>query len=257
MSKNNKNEKNRSHSAGCGCTPTLFADMIENAGFELSRRQFIKDVTAVGGMLAVGGVASSALTGCKTASKDSKADVIYHGGPILTMIKDGDRVEALAVKNGAIHAVGTLKEVMKLKGSDTNVVDLGGKCLMPGFIDPHSHLVMQSVKFSTANLDPKPIGEVGTIADIQRILKDWIEQKQIEPGKWVIGWGYDDTGIKEKRHPNRDDLDAVSTEHPILLMHISSHLMTGNSKMLEEIGITAKTKDPEGGVIQRKSNNRE
>jgi predicted amidohydrolase YtcJ len=251
MSKNNKNEKDRSHSAGCGCTPTLFTSMIENAGLELSRRQFIKDVTAVSGMLAVGGLASSALTGCKTASSGTKADTIFHGGPILTMVADGDRSEALAVKDGAIQAVGTLKEVMKLKGSGTNVVDLGGKCLMPGFIDPHSHLVMQSVKFSTANLDPKPIGEAGSIADIQRILRDWIEQKQIEPGKWVIGWGYDDTGIEEKRHPNRDDLDAVSTEHPILLMHISSHLMTGNSRMLKETGINAETKDPDGGVIQR------
>jgi predicted amidohydrolase YtcJ len=104
---------------------------------------------------------------------------------------------------------------------------------MPGFVEPHSHIVMQSAKFSTANLDPKPIGEAGTIADIQRILREWIEEKKPEPGKWIIGWGYDDTGIAEQRHPNRDDLDAVSTDCPMLLMHISSHLMTGK---LEDLG---------------------
>ena len=68
----------------------------------------------------------------------------------------------------------------------------------------------------------------------------------------MIGWGYDDTGIAEQRHPTRDDLDAVSTEHPILLIHISSHLMTGNSRMLADAGIAADTPNPAGGVIQRK-----
>ena len=252
MSKNHKYEKDQHYSIDCSCTPTLFSDMIDNAGLELSRREFIKRVTAVGGMLSVGGLTTSALAGAKAAGGDSKADTIYHGGSILTMIKDGDRVEALAVKKGRILAVGNMAEVEARKGMDTKLINLDGKCLMPGFFDPHSHIVMQSVKFSVANLDPKPIGEAGSIADIQRILRDWIDKEKPKAGQWVIGWGYDDTGIEEQRHPNRDDLDAVSTDHPILLMHISSHLMTGNSKMLEEIGVTRETQDPEGGKIQRK-----
>jgi predicted amidohydrolase YtcJ len=256
MSKKKRRDHDCSLPAGCGCKPDLFANMIENAGLELSRREFIKGAGAAGGMLAFGGLMSSC-SDSRTVSEGEKADAIYHGGPILTMTKDGDRAEALAVKNGRIMAVGALSEVMATKGGDTKMIGLGGKTLMPGFFDPHSHLCMQSAKFSTANLDPKPIGEAGSIADIQRILKERIEQKKIEPGKWVIGWGYDDTGIEEKRHPNRDDLDAVSTEHPILLMHISSHLMSGNSKMLEVLGITADTKDPDGGVIQRKSGSNE
>lgn len=247
-----EHKKNHLHLTDCGCTPILFSEMIENAGLELSRREFIKGASVIGGMLAVGGVATSALASSKPAGDDSKADTIYHGGPIITMKKDGDRVEALAVKEGQILAVGTMEEVKARKGVDTKLINLDGKCLMPGFFDPHSHVVLQSVKFSTANLDPKPIGETGSMGDIQRILREWIDKKKIEPGQWVIGWGYDDTGIEEQRHPNRDDLDAVSTEHPILLMHISCHLMTGNSKMLEEIGVTSETQDPEGGKIQRK-----
>jgi predicted amidohydrolase YtcJ len=249
--------KDKYHSNGCGCVPALFKDMIENAGLELSRRDFIRGTTVACGMFAAGGVVTSALSGNKAMAADNKADTIYHGGSILTMVTDGDRTEALAVKDDRILAVGALSEVMAYKGTDTKVVDLKGKCLMPGFFDPHSHIVMQSVKFSTANLDPKPIGEAGSIADIQRILREWIDQKKLKPGQWVIGWGYDDTGIEEQRHPNRDDLDAVSKDHPILLMHISSHLMTGNSKMLEEIGVTSETKDPEGGKIQRKPGSNE
>ena len=246
------------HPTGCGCQPTLFVDMIETAGMELSRRELIKGAGSVGGLLALGalgafgGLAAAAFAESPDVQDDGKADAIYYGGPILTMVKDGDRAEALAVRNGRILAVGPLAEVEATKGTDTKIIDLGGKTLMPGFFDPHSHMVLQSAKFATANLDPKPIGEAGSIADIQRILRDWIEQKKVPPGKWVIGWGYDDTGIAEQRHPTRDDLDAVSTEHPILLIHISSHLMTGNSKMLAEAGIAADTPNPGGGVIQRK-----
>ena len=252
MARNHKDDKECIHNAGCGCTPSIFVNMMERAGLELSRRDFIKRTTAVGGMVALGGLTSSVLTGCSSAKIGAPADAIYFGGPILTMVNDGDRAEALAVKNGQILAVGTKTEVMASKGSETKLIDLGGKTLMPGFYDPHSHVVLQSAKFATANLDPIPIGEAGSIADIQRVMRDWIKEKKIAPGQWAVGWGYDDTGMREQRHPTRDDLDAVSTEHPILLMHISCHLMSCNSKLLEVLGITRDTKDPEGGVIQRK-----
>ena len=257
MTKKQNDQKDCIHSAGCGCTPPLLVNMMEKAGLKLSRRDFIKNTTAAGGMIVIGGLASSMLGGCKDANTDTPADTIYYGGPILTMVKDGERAEALAAKDGRIVAVGAKAEIMAGKGSDTKLIDLGGKTLMPGFFDPHSHIVIQSAKFGTANLDPVPIGETGSVADIQRIMGNWIEQKKLKPGEWAIGWGYDDTGIKDQRHPTRDDLDAVSTDHPILLVHISAHLMACNSKLLEELGITSDTKDPEGGVIQRKPGSNE
>ncbi len=240
------------HVFGCSCSPPLLVDMLEKAGMDLSRRNFIKGASAVVGMFALGSLPAPAHGISTPLDQDAMADAIYHGGPILTMTDEGGRVEALAVQNGRILVTGSLAAVMAKKGPDTKMIDLEGKTLMPGFFDPHSHVALQSAKFATANLDPKPIGEAGSIADIQRILKDWIKEKQIKPGGWVIGWGYDDTGIEELRHPNRDDLDAVSTEHPIVLVHISGHLMTGNSRMLDEVGITDETANPEGGVIQRK-----
>ena len=186
-----------------------------------------------------------------TTAEAQTADVIFSGGPIYTMIRDGHRVEATAVEKGKIIATGTMEDILKMKGPGTKLVDLDGKSMMPGFIDAHSHVVQQSLKFAVVNLDPAPIGDVESIEDIQRKLRQRIEEKQLEPGKWLFGWGYDDTGVTEGRHPNREDLDAVSTTHPILLMHISSHLMTANSKALELAGITADTPDPEGGKIQR------
>lgn len=113
------------------------------------------------------------------------------------------------------------------------------------------------IKFSVVNLDPYPIGDVKTIADVQRKLRERIEKTNHEKGKWVFGWGYDATGLEEMRHPNRDDLDAVSKDHPILLMHISNHLMTANSMAHEIAGITAATQDPAGGKIQRRPGSNE
>lgn len=173
------------------------------------------------------------------------------------MIRDGDRAQALAVRGDRIVAVGSRQDVMTLKGASTRMVDLKGRALMLGFIDAHSHVVQQSLKFSVVNLDPSPIGDVKTIADVQRKLRARISEKTLAPGQWVFGWGYDDTGLKEMRHPNRDDLDAVSKDHPILLMHISNHLMTANSKALEIAGITAATPDPQGGKIQRRPGSKE
>lgn len=188
---------------------------------------------------------------------DKMADVIYYGGPIVTMICDGDRVEAIAIGDGKILATGRTDDVMGFKGEGTKLVDLAGRCLMPGFIDSHSHFALQSAKFSTVNLDPVPIGDVKNIADIQHKLKEYIETKKPKPGQWIYGWGYDDTGLEEMRHPNRDDLDAVTTENPIALIHISTHFAAGNSKALEMAGITAETPDPDGGLYQRRSGSQE
>jgi len=120
------------HPTGCGCQPTLLVDMIETAGMELSRRELIKGAGSVGGLLALGalgGLASAAFAQSPDVQDDGKADAIYYGGPILTMVKEGDRAEALAVRNGRILAVGPLAEVEAIRGADTKIIDLGGKTL--------------------------------------------------------------------------------------------------------------------------------
>lgn len=254
----------------CDCQ-SILSDLIETSGkYLIKRNKFIKLSTGTAALLAlyntIGSNASASNSQVveKVPSKnnsiaqgDNEVNTIYFGGSIVTMVSDGDRVEALAVKAGKIVAVGNLKDIMSLKGPKTKMVDLKGQCLMPGFVDPHSHVVMQSAKFATVNLDPAPIGKVTSIADIQRFLQEYIETKKPEVGTWILGWGYDDTAPEGMRHPTREDLDAVSTEHPIFLVHISNHLFACNSKLLEIVGINADTPDPEGGRIQRKKNSNE
>jgi hypothetical protein len=114
--------------------------MMEKAGLKLSRRDFIRGTMAVGGMFVTGGLASSMLAGCKAANTDTPADTIYYGGPILTMVKDGERAEALAAKDGRIVAVGAKAEVMAGKGNDTKLIDLGGK-------DPHAGILRSTFPY--------------------------------------------------------------------------------------------------------------
>jgi predicted amidohydrolase YtcJ len=181
------------------------------------------------------------------------ADAIYIGGPIITMNDAAPRAEAVAVKDGKIIAVGTQAEVEKLKSPGTATIDLAGKALLPGFIDAHGHVFTTGIQAASANLLPAPDGEGNSIAKIQEILREYAQGKTAKDFNLILGFGYDDAQIAEKRHPTRQDLDEVSKDVPILLIHQSCHLGAMNSKALELAKIMADTKDPQGGVIRREA----
>lgn len=187
------------------------------------------------------------------------ADVIYSGGIILTMDESNPRVEAVAVKNGRLLAVGMADEVMRLKSNDTKMVDLGGRTMLPGFIDSHGHVIGGGLQALAANILAPPDGLVDSIAQLQKTLSEWVDANQdlIKEADLILGFGYDNAQLKELRHPTREDLDKVSTDVPVLVVHQSSHLAALNSKALELVGYTADTPDPEGGVIQRQPGSRE
>ena len=215
-------------------------------------------MTIAASLAGCGGTSTEEGAAKPSAGPSQLRQTIYYGGPILTMVGDAPQyAEAIVQREGKIIFVGSRSEALERFGDAADEVDLEGRTLLPGFIDAHSHVVQQTLKFAVVNLDPSPIGDVRTIADIQRKLQERIEETAPEPGAWVFGWGYDDTGVEEQRHPTRDDLDAVSTDHPILLMHISSHLMAANSRALEAAGITADTPDPAGGKIRRQPGSNE
>jgi predicted amidohydrolase YtcJ len=204
--------------------------------------------------IAAGFVQSLAL-----AAPVTPADAIYTGGPIVTVNEFQPQVEALAVRGGRIAAAGYRDEVMKLKGSKTRLVDLGGSTLVPGFVDPHGHVFNTGIQAISANLLPRPDGAVNDIAEMQAALKAWAAQNEKLTKKygWIVGFGYDDAQLKEQRHPTRDDLDKVSRELPVVIVHQSGHLGAMNSKALQLVGINADTKDPQGGLIRRKSGSQE
>jgi predicted amidohydrolase YtcJ len=187
------------------------------------------------------------------------ADAIYTGGDIVTVNELQPQAEAVAVKDGLILAVGYRDEVMKLKGAGTRVVDLAGNTLAPGFVDPHGHVFQTGIQAISANLLPRPDGGVNDIAQLQAALKLWAGQNQALTARfgWIVGFGYDDAQLKEQRHPTRVDLDQVSTDLPVVIVHQSGHLGAMNSKALEILGLNAGTKNPPGGVIRRKEGSQE
>jgi hypothetical protein len=188
-----------------------------------------------------------------TAAAQS-ADRIWSGGAVLTMNDAAMRAEAVAEKGGTIIAVGKAADVMKHKGPTTEMVDLKGRTLVPGFVDAHGHIVVGGLQALSANLLAPPDGKVQDIASLQQTLRDWVQKNAaaVEKVKIIVGFGYDNSQLKELRHPTKEELDAVSTDIPVLIVHQSGHLATVNSAMLKEIGYDAGTKDPAGGVIQRK-----
>ncbi|MBN7764141.1 amidohydrolase, partial [Nitratireductor aquibiodomus] len=180
----------------------------------------------------------------------------YSGGPILTINDAQPTAEAVAVKDGRILAVGALADIEAHKGDETTVFELDGRAMVPGFVDSHGHVVFGGLQALSANLLPPPDGGVADIASLQESLRKWIEDnaETVDKVQMVIGFGYDNAQLAELRHPTREELDAVSTELPILIVHQSGHLGVVNSKALELAGVTADTKDPSGGVIRRDEN---
>ena len=203
-------------------------------------------------------VAAAALAACMAfaapVSAQQTADSIWSGGPIITMNDKAMRAEAVAVAGGKILAVGKRSEVMKLKGPATKLMDLNGRTLVPGFVDAHGHVVIGGLQALSANVLAPPDGKVTDIASLQQTLRDWAQKNAavVDKMKIIVAFGYDNSQLKELRHPTKEELDAVSKDVPVIIIHQSSHLATVNSVMLKELGFDANTKDPAGGVIQRK-----
>lgn len=184
------------------------------------------------------------------------ADTLYSGGTILTVDDRQPQVEAVVVRNGRLAFVGTRRAALDFSPA-ARQVDLQGHTLTPGFIDGHSHVSGTGLQALSANLLPAPDGEGNSIPDLQRIMRRFLTGTAIPGGyKVLIGFGYDDSQLAERRHPTREELDAITTQIPVILMHQSGHLGAYNSKALEVAGITAATPDPEGGVIRRESGSR-
>lgn len=173
-------------------------------------------------------------------------ETLFYGGSIITMESPEDKPEAVLVRDGVIKKVGTLDEVRKCAGKRVCERNLDGKCLMPAFIDSHSHITMTGQVSVLADLT-----ECESFKDVITVLQHYIEKNHITGKKAVLGFGYDHNTLKECEHPTKSVLDQVSKEIPIMILHVSGHLACVNSKALELAGITKDTKNPQGGVIGR------
>jgi len=198
------------------------------------------------------------LAACSQPPLEQTAHKIFSGGTIITMNDEQPTVEAVAIKDGKILALGSLEDInQQYKGQQTQSHDLAGATLMPGFFDSHSHLASVGMKQAMVNLDSPPAGSVTSIKDIQELLKQKLENQPPSEGQWLLGMGYDHAMLSDKRHPTKMDLDKISKDVPIALLHFSLHMAVLNSKALELEGINAHSKDPAGGHIHRLTNSQQ
>jgi hypothetical protein len=150
--------------------------------------------------------------------------------------------QALAVKDGRIVEVGGTDEILWLREDETELVDLGGRAVVPGFVDPHNHFSIGA--YDTLWADCR---EARTVADVQRALREGAATTP--PGEWVRAVGYDHTALGV--HPTRHDLDDAVPDRPAIVMHFSHHQCVANSRALRAAGIARGTPDPRGGEIAR------
>lgn len=195
------------------------------------------------------------LISCKNEnSKNNSATKLYFNGDILTMRGNSPEYkEALIVKDKIIQFVGSKVEAMKIIGNNVKSIDLKGNTLLPGFIDGHAHFASFSAQAIGAKILPPPDAGAKDIPSLIEILKKWNTPDNRALTGWIFGMGFDDSVLEEKRFPTKHDLDQVSTEYPIMIVHISGHFAVVNSKALELLKITSTTKNPEGGIIRREN----
>jgi predicted amidohydrolase YtcJ len=211
-------------------------------------------VMALGGLVTVTPLADT------RHLEQPSADAIYFGGDILTMAGEQPQyAESLVVIDEDIIFVGDKKSALLYAGDTTKLIDLEGHTLLPGFIDPHSHVYGVGLQAMVANLLPPPDGQAKTVDDLVRLLSEAQSDPRYKPfiksTGLIMGFGYDDAELD--RYPLAADLDKVSTDKPVIIVHTSGHLSVVNSAAMALFGINADSKDPQGGVIRRKPDSME
>jgi predicted amidohydrolase YtcJ len=174
-----------------------------------------------------------------------QADLVLTNGNIITLKQKGNRAQAVAIKNGNILAVGSNAQISKYIGKATRKLDLKGKTVMPGFNDVHQH----PAPVYTFNA-PYAVLRLDTVSSMKNLLSLLKRKAAITPkGMLIRGVGYNETKLGGQ--PIRDSLDKASSNHPILISHVSGHLSAANSYLMDHCGITEATKDPAGGLFER------
>jgi len=177
---------------------------------------------------------------------DTMTTMLYLNGTIYTMDAGQPVAQAIAIDSasGRILAVGTNDEVRRVGGRFTEVYDLGGKTVLPGFIDAHIHLL--ATAFRAYHIDAGACTSEDEVAELVRA-----RAAQTPPGRWVQGGQWDKNLWVDDHFPTKASLDAAAPEHPVVLWSKDGHLLWVNSLALQRAGITAETPDPANGAILR------
>ena len=176
------------------------------------------------------------------ACSGSAPDVIFRGGPVLTVNASDDVAQALAMRGGVITAVGSEAEVMATKTASTQVIDLQGKTLMPGFVGAHEHPTLTAVFNGAINLSGF---QYKTNAEVWEALRKGVAG--VPKGQWIYAGGLDAILTPDLKIPSRTELDAIAPDNPLVLVSQTLHSFWANSRAFAEAGITRDTPDPGAG----------
>ncbi|HEX3721715.1 MAG TPA: amidohydrolase [Nitrolancea sp.] len=171
---------------------------------------------------------------------------IFLNGHVMTGELNHRPASAVAVSEGRIVAVGSEDEVRAWAGPSTEVIDLKGRTIAPGFNDAHCHPMYVGFGLQQVNASTPPNV---TISDIVTRIADRV--RETPSGTWVMARGYDQARLAENRHPSRHDFDPVSPNNPVVVVRACGHIAVANSRALALAGITRDTPNPDGGTIDR------
>ncbi len=176
------------------------------------------------------------------------ADLLLRNGHIITMGGAKRVVSAMAVRDGRILALGDDDALAPCASSRTRILDLHRHTVLPGLIDVHTHAMQWAKGILRGEIDAG-YPAVRSISEIMQAVAH--SAASLPEGQWIVGSGWDDAMLAEQRYITRQDLDRASPNHPVLLTHVSVHLVAANSAALKLANITKDTDDPQGGVIER------
>lgn len=191
-----------------------------------------------------------AMAQAPSTSDKPKADLIFLHGNIYTGVRGAStfhevqRAEAMAIGGERILAVGSTEDIARFRGPQTQVIDLHGAFVMPGFNDAHVHLAEAGFERLTVNL----VG-VKSLEEFRERIRKRVQTAA--PGEWILGGGWDETLWPVKTPPTKWDIDEVTVDHPVFLQRVDGHIAVANSKALQLANITLATRNPEGGKIDR------
>src|SRR6201996_7846268 len=190
-------------------------------------------------------LATICLLSISSASAQLPADLILIHGKILTVDPKDSIAQATAIRQGKIIAVGSDQEIHLLAGPQTNIIDLRGRTATPGLIDTHAHIATGGVE----ELYSVSLSDAATINDVVNRVR--LAANKLQPGEWLTGAGWDEGKLTERRYILASDLDRASPHNPVWLMHTTGHYGVANHEALRRAHITAESKDPPAGTIDR------
>jgi predicted amidohydrolase YtcJ len=221
------------------------SDVVADANGSLrvgtsNRRQFLKSGVALVGVTGL-------LPWLAGAQAAGEIPIVFTGGTILTVDSEFSEAEAIALRGNKILAVGTNAEVRAAAGENANFVELDGWTILPGFIDPHTHVVAGSVVDSV--MEYVGMARFSTVAEVLDHLSAMAKERP--PGNWIVVRNFDPSVQSGPDALTFSELDAISTKHPIFMLNASGHLAYANSTAFKVAGIPANVEDPPGAEFVR------